>query len=64
MSSVDKLRLIDAEILQHVIARGKLWEKRKKIIKSISASSELSNYQAELAEWLEEMKTQPEGQTP
>lgn len=52
---VDQLRAIDAEILQHVIERGKLWAKRQRILNSIELCDDLSCYQAELKEWLGEM---------
>jgi hypothetical protein len=62
VSKVEQLRVIDAEIVQHVLARGKLWEKRKKILQSIPAESEeLKSYQAELQEWLEAMSNDSKG---
>lgn len=54
-SKISQLRAIDAQIVQHVIDRGKLWEKRERIAQSLAGSSELSDYQAELAEWLTSM---------
>lgn len=62
MSKVEQLRVIDAEIVEHVLARGKLWDKRKKIVESIpSDSEELNSYQAELREWLENMSNNSKG---
>lgn len=56
-SKMSQLRAVDTEIVQHVIDRGKLWEKRKRIIQSLAGSDELGCYQAELKEWLEEVNS-------
>lgn len=58
---INQLRAVDAEIIQHVVERGKLWEKRKRIAQSLVGSAELADYQAELAEWLSEMSDRSEG---
>lgn len=65
MSKIEQLRVIDAEIVRHVLDRGKLWEKRKKIAQSIPPDSEeLKSYQAELQEWLGAMSDDSTGEKP
>lgn len=54
-SAIEKLRQVDAEIVTHVIERGKLWEKRKKLVQQLSGSSDLETYHAELTEWFHEI---------
>lgn len=64
-NTVSQLRVLDAEILHHVIERGKLWEKRKRLVNLLGESAELSDYHSELKEWLGEMTTtQSKGDQP
>lgn len=60
-SKINQLRQVDAEIIEHVIARGKLWEKRRRLVQIIGECPELTDYQNELKEWLDEMTTQSKG---
>jgi len=58
-SKIEKLRQIDAEIVSHVIDRGRLWEKRRKIVEALQGNPELATYHAELSEWFSEIGTTP-----
>lgn len=54
-SPIEKLREIDAQIVQHVIERGKLWAKRGKLVEQLQGSEALKTYHAELTEWFNEI---------
>ena len=54
-SRIARLRQVDAEIVSHVIERGRLWEKRNKLVEQLRGSSELETYLAELTEWFNEV---------
>lgn len=60
-SKMSQLRALDAQIVQHVIERGKMFDKREQLVKSLLGTPELKGYQAELAEWLEAVKGGPNG---
>lgn len=49
--TVNQLRVIDAEIVKHVIERGKMFEKREKLVAQLRGNPDLKSYQAELEEW-------------
>lgn len=59
MSSIQKLRELDAEIVSHVIERGKLWDKRKKLVAALQGSADLATYHVELTEWFSEVSPTP-----
>jgi len=54
-SAIEKLRELDAQIVQHVIDRGKLWEKRKALVAKLQGSDDIKTYHAELTEWFNEI---------
>jgi hypothetical protein len=60
-SKMNQLRALDAEIVHHVIARGKMLEKRETLVMSLRGTPELEGYQAELTEWLESVKGESNG---
>lgn len=54
-STMEKLRELDAQIVSHVIERGKLWDKRKKLVEQLQGSEDLKTYYTELTEWFNEI---------
>jgi hypothetical protein len=59
-SRISQLRAIDAEIIRHVLERGKMLEKRAKLVASLKGSPELEGYEDELTEWLASMQSKGE----
>ncbi len=55
-SKVNKLRVIDAQIIRHIVDRGLMLEKRAKLVEELKGTPELATYQAEIGEWLETVK--------
>ena len=55
-SKISQLRALDAEIVHHVIARGKMFEKRERLVNSLMGTPELHDYHAELTEWFKSVQ--------
>lgn len=60
-NKMNQLRAPDAEIVKHVIERGKMLERRQKLVESLRGTPGLKGYQAELLEWLESVKERANG---
>lgn len=53
MTKINQLRAMDAEIVKHVIERGKMFEKREKLVAQLRGNPDLKSYHAELVEWFD-----------
>lgn len=56
---MSQLRELDCAIVRHVIERGKMMEKREKLLNALRGTNELDAYSSELGEWLETMRKEP-----
>lgn len=50
-SPIEKLREIDAQIIQRIIECGKMWAIREKLAENLAGCANLKTYQAGLPKW-------------